>query len=110
MDLVLVGVNPNALIIAKDQQEYYENYYTTGDADYGITNVHTYKTITYTNIYPNIDLVLHAGGQTSEVLKTSDVFKAAPKYGMEYSFIVHPGANVADIQMQWTGLDGLKEL
>ena len=92
-DLVLLGSNPTAAITATDQQAYYENYYTTGDADHGITNVHTYKTITYTNIYPNIDMVLEAKPNS-----------------MEYSFIVHPGGNVDDIQLQWNGLDNIKEL
>ena len=92
-DLVLLNSNPKAQIIATDQQEYYENFYTTGDADHGITNVHTYKTVTYKSIYPNIDMVIQAKEQ-----------------GMEYSFIVHPGGKVSDIQLQWNGLEGIKKL
>ena len=92
-DLILLGCNPNAEITASGLQAYYENYYTTGDAKHGITNVRTYKTITYKNIYPNIDMVL----------------EAKPN-GMEYSFIVSPGGNVADIQLQWNGLDNIKQL
>jgi len=92
-DLVLTGSNPNAQIIASDQQEYYENFYTTGNVDSGITNVHTYKTLTYKDIYPNIDMILNC---------------RAP--GMEYSFIVYPGGKVSDIQMQWVGIEGIKTL
>ncbi len=92
-DLILLNSNPTAQILASDQQEYYENYYTTGDADHGITNVHTYKTITYKEIYPNIDMVL----------------RAIPT-GMKYEFIVHPGGNISDIKMQWDGLEGIKKL
>jgi len=93
MDLVLINSNPSATITASDQQEYYENYYTAGDADHGITNVHTYKTIAYKSIYPNIDMVL----QTKE-------------QGMEYSFIIHSGGKVSDIQLQWNGTEGAKAL
>ena len=92
-ELQFLNANLNAEITASDEQEYYENYYTTGDANHGITNVHTYKTITYKAIYPHIDLVLEA--------------KA---HGMEYSFIVYPGGKVADIQLQWNGLGDMKEL
>jgi len=98
-DLILINSNPSAQIIASDQQEYYENYYTpnksgqAGNADSGITNVHTYKTITYKSIYPNIDLVL----------------RAKPN-GMKYEFVVYPGGNVSDIQIQWNGLESIKKL
>ena len=91
-ELELLNANLHAVITATDQQEYYENFYTTGDADHGIT-VHTFKTITYHNIYSNIDLILHAKAK-----------------GMKYEFIVRPGGNVADIQMQWNGLENIKSL
>ncbi len=93
MDLVLLGSNLNTIITASDQQECYENYYTTGDADHGITNVHTYKTLTYKNIYPQIDMIL-----------------SIAKKGMEYSFLVHPGGNVSDIKLRWNGADKEKAL
>src|ERR1017187_5890534 len=86
MDLVLVNANPNAEITASEQQEYYENFFNTGDANQGIPNVHTYKTVTYKSIYPDIDMILN----------TSDK-------GMEYSFLVHPGGNVNDIKLRWNG-------
>ncbi len=86
MDLILINANPSVTITASDQQEYYENFYTTGDANHGITNVHTYKTLTYKNIYPKIDMILQTKGQ-----------------GMEYSFLVHPGGKVSDIKLRWNG-------
>ena len=86
-DMVLIGANPNAQIIATGQQEYYENYYLAHTTMKGITNVHAYKTLTYQNIYPHIDLVLHSCTQ-----------------GIKYEYVVHPGGKVSDIQMQWYGL------
>jgi len=93
IDLFLINSNPQAQITATDQQKYYENYYTTGDANKGITNVHTYKTIIYKEIYPHIDLILHSREE-----------------GMKYEFIVNPGGNAADIQIQWNGLERIKKL
>ena len=90
-DLILLNSNPTAQIFASEQQEYYENYYTTGNADSGIINVHTFKTITYKSIYPNIDLVLHSR-----------------ENGMKYEFVVYPGGKVSDIQMQWNGLENMQ--
>ena len=87
-DLILLNSYPYAHIVASNQQEYYENYYTTGNADSGITNVQTYKTVTYKNIYPKIDLVLHA-----------------KPGGMKYEFVVYPGGKVNDIQMEWEGIE-----
>ncbi len=87
MDFVIKGANLSAQITASDQQAYYENYYTTGDANHGISNVHTYKKVVYKNIYPNIDMELTIGTGT----------------GLEYSFLVHPGGNVNDIKMTWNG-------
>jgi len=92
-DLVLIGANTSASITATDQQSYYENYYTTGNNKNGITNVHTYKTITYKNIYPFIDLVLHA-----------------KENGMKYEFVVNPGGDVNAIQLKWDGLQNIKSL
>ncbi len=92
-DLILLNSNPNSDILASDKQEYYENYYTTGNADSGIINVHTYKTIIYKEIYPYIDMVLHC-----------------KKSGMKYEFVVYPGGNVSDIQIQWNGLESIKKI
>jgi len=91
IDLILLNSNPSALIIASEKQEYYENFYLAHTPEEGITNVHTCKTITYKNIYPNIDLVLHS----------------KPK-GMKYEFVVYPGGNVNDIRLQWKGLQEIK--
>jgi len=92
-ELQLLNANLSAEITATDQQEYYENYYNTGDASKGTCGIYTFSTITYKNIYPNIDLILHAKAKS-----------------MKYEFIVNPGGNVTDIQMQWNGLNNIKSL
>ncbi len=85
-DLVFLNANPNAQIEASDRQAFYENFYLSGLPEEGVTHVRTYKTITYHNIYPQIDLVLQPKGQ-----------------GLKYSFIVNPGGNPAVIQIKWNG-------
>jgi len=92
-DLVLLNSNPNARIIASGRQEYYENFYNSNTGSEGITNVHTYTTITYQNIYPHIDFILRSR-----------------KEGMEYEFMVRPGGKTSDIQMQWEGLERIEKL
>ncbi len=87
-DLVFVNSNPDTRITGSDKKSYFENYYTTGDANKGITQVHSFGMITYTNLYKNIDMVLYS----------SD-------HGLEYSFIVHPGGDVNDIKVRWNGID-----
>jgi PKD repeat protein len=87
-DLLLLNSNPSTQIIATDRQEYYENFYLANTPAEGITNVHTFKTVIYKNIYPNIDMFLKVSGN-----------------GLEYSFIVHPGGNPESIQMKWEGFD-----
>jgi len=93
LDLLLLNSNPNAQITAADQQAYYENFYLGHTPEEGITNVHTYKTIIYKNIYPHIDMLLHC-----------------KEGGMKYEFIVNPGGKVNDIQMQWAGIEKIQKL
>jgi hypothetical protein len=93
MDVTLLGADKNAVAVAEDMQRYYENYYLPTTPD-GAT-AHSYKKITYKNVYPHIDWVLYTpatpeGGS----LATG---------GIKYDFIVHPGGNVADIQLQYNG-------
>ena len=86
-DLVLIGANMNAQMVASAKQGYYENHRVSRDANDGFYTVNSYNTITYKNVYPNIDLVLYAYGD-----------------GIKYEFEVNTGGRVADIQMQWYGL------
>ncbi len=90
-DMVLLNANPAAQIIGQDKQAYYENYYTSYTPESGVNKALTYKTIVYKNVYPNIDMLIHA--------KTS---------GMEYEFVIYPGGNVSDIQIQWNGLQNME--
>jgi gliding motility-associated-like protein len=89
-DLILKGANPHVEITATGDQEYYENFYLAHMAEEGVTHVHTYKTIVYHNIYPHIDMVLHA-----------------KEKGIKYEFVVRPGGKASDIRLQWNGTSSL---
>jgi chitodextrinase len=91
VDLVIVNANPNATMLATDQQEYYENFYLANTPEAGINGAHTYKTIVYKNIYPHIDMALHS-----------------LKNGLKYEFVVYPGGRVANIRLQWNGMKDIK--
>jgi hypothetical protein len=93
MDMEFVGASPNPQLTSENAQPNYTNYFLAHTGEKGLTNIKSYKKLTYRNIYPNIDLLLETG-------KTSEVSS-----GMEYSFIVHPGGNVNDIQIKWSGVD-----
>ncbi len=98
MDVTLLGANKNAVAVAEDMQRYYENYYLPTTPD-GAT-AHSYKKITYKNVYPHIDWVLYTPVPTEGGSMNLS--------GIKYDFIVHPGGNVADIQLQYDGATDLK--
>ncbi len=87
-NLIFIGANLQAPIIGEDRLAYYENYYTSGNSDYGIEITSAFNTIIYKEIYPHIDLILKVGKEKN----------------LEYSFLVHTGGKVNDIKLQWTGL------
>jgi len=93
IDLVLLNSNNNAEIFGCDQQSYYENFYLAHISDDGLTKVNTFKTVTYKNIYPNIDMVLHCSEK-----------------GMKYEFVIYPHGKVSDIKIKWNGFESIHTL
>jgi hypothetical protein len=86
IDITLLGSNPKAQVIAEGKSDDYTNYYNVEHAPDGILHVHQYQKIIYKEIYPGIDI---------EYLYTEKGFK--------YNFVVHAGANLSDIQLQYKG-------
>lgn len=74
----------------QQQSEDYANYYLAHCPE-GITNVYGHKRIVYSNIYPNIDVVLYTREQ-----------------GLKYDFIVHPGGNPSDIVLRYKGAENIE--
>jgi len=93
MDVTLLGANKHAEVVAEEPQVCEEHYYRPY-ADAG-TTVHSYSRVVYKNVYPHIDWVLY----TPTPKSPEGDFVG----GIKYDFIVHPGGNVADIQLQYNG-------
>lgn len=85
LDVSLAGANKNAKTVVADRVDFEEHYYKP---DLGLDGAiaYSYKKITYTNIYPNIDWVLYVNGSS-----------------LKYDFVVRPGGNVKDIKLQYSG-------
>ena len=92
MELLFVNASEKVIIKSEDETGETSNYYLPQCPD-GITNVKSYRKITYQNLYPEIDLVFYSSEQ-----------------GMKYDFIVKPGGNIADIQLKYKDVQHLKLL
>ncbi|MFZ4400152.1 MAG: gliding motility-associated C-terminal domain-containing protein [Bacteroidales bacterium] len=79
-----VGCNSDAEIIAS---EISEAYYTFGEKGYENVKAKGFKKILYKNIYPNIDVE----------------YSIPEKGGIKYKLILHPGADVKLIKMNYSG-------
>lgn len=86
VDIELLGSNPNAFIDARQKSSDYINYYTSGTPDEGVLEVYNYQEVYYHNTYNKIDLQFL-------------VKNGKPKY----NFILHPGADIADIKLYFKG-------
>lgn len=90
MNVRLAGANTSAKVHTEYQQEYFEQYYTSGKTG---QRANSYKKITYKNIYKNIDWVLYTTNANNSI---------------KYDFVVHPGGNPNDIRINYEGATSLK--
>lgn len=97
IDILFEGSNKNALITAVEPAANKINYYTSGT----IYMVHHYAKIIYHNLYPNIDVECVINNVTEQNNKQE--LKAIRSNGFKYNFIIHPGGNINDIHMQFSG-------
>jgi gliding motility-associated-like protein len=93
MDVTLQGANLSARVLTENRHFYYERYYLPHCGAYDVT-AHAYRRITYPEVYPGIDWVLYIDDEG----------------GLEYDFVVHPGADPAAIRLQYEGAGSLKLL
>ena len=83
------NASPKAVVIPDKPLPTYSNYFI-GDPANWASHCKLYQGITIQNIYPNIDVRYYSDKGT-----------------LKYDIIVHPGGNVADIQLAYDGADGL---
>mgnify|MGYP000029127862 CR=1 FL=1 len=88
LDVTLIGANTNVVPEAQDATGEVERYYTQGLDD---VTVSSYRKIIYRNIYDNIDWVLYSYDGK-----------------LKYDFVIHPGGDPGDIQLQYDGATDLK--
>ncbi len=89
VDVELIGASPNPQIIAEVQSADYMNYYNAVTPESGASFVRNFKKITYKDIYPGIDMIFNA--------------RAAKDKPVEYTFVVHPGADAGQIKLHYIG-------
>jgi gliding motility-associated-like protein len=85
-----LGSSPHATIVPDKPLNTYNNYYKGNDPSKWASNCKIYQAITYQNIYPGIDARYYTGNSN-----------------LKYDLIIHPGADVSKIAIQFTGVDGL---
>ncbi|HUP68520.1 MAG TPA: IPT/TIG domain-containing protein [Acidimicrobiales bacterium] len=89
--LGLVGANPAPIVVGDDSLPGVANYLIGADPALWHTGVPTYAAVRYRAVYPGVDLVFHAS-------------KAG---GLEYDFVVAPGADPGSIALSFKGADAL---
>ena len=86
LDMQLIGANPHPEVVREGLNSYFENYYNVASSPEGILGVRAYERVTMKDVYPGIDWVIYTKDGT-----------------MKYDFVVHPGADPAQIQMKYAG-------
>ena len=94
IDVRFKGASGHPVLQAEDQSQARHHYYLAGLSDGGVTNVSSFNRIIYQNLYPGIDLVFEFDQNN-------------PVSPLEYSFILHPGAQASNIKMQYSGATGI---
>ena len=77
-------------VIPEDEAAFYHCYNTGGHNNLA----HEFKKLLYKNIYPGIDVEYAFRPDTT---------------GLEYSIIVHPGANLNGVKLTYSGIEGLTQ-
>lgn len=88
IDLRFVTASGDHKIISEGEHEDYSNYYTDMTGAGGVTNVRSYSTVTYRNVWPHIDVRFNIGED-----------------GFKYDVIVHPGGEVSTVRFQVDGAE-----
>ena len=83
-------VGTSAIPSGEARQASYSNYFLGDSPSRWRTLVPSFSVVRYTDLYPDIDLVLYTASQA-----------------LKYNFIVHPGGNPTTITMDYSGTDGV---
>jgi hypothetical protein len=89
--LHLVGANPAALAVGRDELITKTNYYLTNDPSQWRSNIPNFGKVEYRSVYPGINLVYY--GRQGQ---------------LEYDFVVAPGADPGVITLSIQGSQGVR--
>jgi hypothetical protein len=92
IDMKLKGASLKKENIIKEGESITDNNFFLGHCPNGIMHAKQYDKIIIKNVYPGIDWVLYN----------------ADARGFKYDFIVHPGANPDQVELEYTSLKQLK--
>jgi gliding motility-associated-like protein len=81
------GANPAVEISSEEMVSNYFNYLTPLKGEKVIGRVRGFKKLIYKNVYPDIDIE----------------YTVHPDAGIKYTFVLHPGADIAQIRMAYIG-------
>jgi Beta-propeller repeat/Dockerin type I domain len=84
------GANLNPVLSGEDMMEYKCNYFIGNDPNQWHTDVTNYQAVVFKEIYSGIDLKYYGNGKQ-----------------MEYDFIISPGTDYSQIQIQYDGAKSL---
>lgn len=86
IDLRFSNGNPEPVILSDGESEDYSNIYTDVTGEAGATFVRSYATITYRDVWPNIDVRFNYGEE-----------------GFKYDVIVRPGGDLGAVRFEVKG-------
>lgn len=89
VDMDLKNATLNKLTVEKEMEAGATTNYYYAHCPNGILEAKGFHKLTYKNVYPNIDWVISSDN----------------KFHLKYEFIVHPGGNPADIQLEYKYAD-----
>lgn len=90
-EVAFLNTSNQAEIVPEKVQEGYANYLIGNDPSKWKGEVKSYQRVNYKNLYPGIDALVYS--ETAQ---------------LKYDLIVHPGANPANIQLEYDGTDGIE--
>lgn len=93
VDMEFLNANPTVSVKGTSQSEGYNNYYLGNDEKQWKLGVKSFSELKYENIYPGIDLIIHAK-ENGE--------------GIKYDLIVNPGADPSVIQYRYKGANACR--
>lgn len=89
----LVGANQQAKLTLATPLDGYYNYFLGNDSSRWATNALTYESILYQDVYEGIDFRISSMGNE-----------------LKYDFIVKPGADPSQINIEYNGVSGIEKL